>query len=372
MNRLAWAASERDADMRYATRFLAPDPFLWFVARGKRVIVVNELEFDRARREARADVILGFSEVAAPLRKKLGRAPRAAELCAAVLKRHGVRSALVSPDFPLGMARALARLGVRVAPRDGGLFPEREIKTAAEVRQVRAALRVASALVGRAADLIRRARPRKGRRLWLGGAPLTSERVQAEVRREAARCGYEAPHPIVAGGVQGCDPHERGHGPLRAGELIVLDIFPRDLASGYHGDMTRTVVRGRASEAQRKLHDAVRRAQSLAFGLIRAGADGMKIHARVQDFFETLGYRTGVANGRHEGFFHGTGHGLGLEVHEAPRISRVSCRLRAGHVVTVEPGLYYASVGGVRLEDVVLVRHSGAERLSRCPVPLEL
>ncbi len=372
MNRLAWAASERDADMRYATRFLAPDPFLWFEARGKRVIVVNELEFDRARREARADVILGFSEVAAPLRKKLGRAPRAAELCAAVLKRHGVRSALVSPDFPLGMARALARLGVRVAPRDGGLFPEREIKTADEVRALRAASRVAAELVERAADLIRRSRPLRDGRLRLGGAPLTSERVQAEVRREAARRGFECPHPIVAGGIQGCDPHERGAGPLRANELIILDIFPRDLASGYHGDLTRTVVKGRASEAQRRLHDAVRRAHALAMGLVRAGADGGRIHARVHALFGSLGYRTGAAGGRYEGFFHGTGHGLGLEVHEAPRISRVPQKLRAGHVVTVEPGLYYAAVGGVRIEDVVLVRRGGAERLSRCAVPLEI
>jgi Xaa-Pro aminopeptidase len=372
MNRLAWAASERDADMLYATRFLAPDPFLWFEARGKRVVVVSELEVDRARREAPADEVIGFPEVAGRLRKRLGRAPRSSEICAAVLKRHGVRRAFVGTGFPFGMARALAKLGVRVEPREGGLFPEREIKTAAEVREVRAGLRVAADLVKRAADLIHRARPRRGGRLWLGGAPLTSERVQGEVRMEAARRGYESPHPIVAGGAQACDPHERGRGPLRANDLIILDIFPRSLASGYHGDLTRTVVKGRASEAQRKLHDAVKRGQALALGLVRAGADGGRIHARVQAFFDSLGYATGVKGGRHEGFFHGTGHGLGLEVHEAPRISRVPQRLRAGHVVTVEPGLYYAAIGGVRIEDVVLVRKGGAEHLSRCSVPLEI
>lgn len=372
MNRLIYAASERDADMLYATRFLAPDPFLWFETKGRRRIVVSELEVDRARRAACADEILGFPEIIAPLRKKLGRAPRAAEICAAALKRHGMRRAAVGPDFPLGMARALARLGIRVDPREGGLFPEREIKTAAEVREMRAALRVTAALVERAADLIHRARPCKGGRLWLGGSPLTSERVQAEVRMEAARRGFESPHPIVAGGIQGCDPHEQGHGPLRANELIILDIFPRSLASGYHGDLTRTVVRGRASDAQRKLYDAVKRGHALAMGLIRAGADGMRIHARVQALFESRGYPTGVKGGHHEGFFHGTGHGLGLEVHEAPRISRVPQKLRAGHVVTVEPGLYYAAIGGVRIEDVCLVRKGGAERLSRCSVPLEI
>ncbi len=372
MNRLVYAASERDADMLYATRFLAPDPFLWFEVKGRRRMVVSELEYDRARREARADEVIGFPEMVGPLRKRLGRAPRMAEICAAALKCHGVRRAAVGPDFPLGMAQALGRLGIRVEPCAEGLFPEREIKTAAEVREMRAALRVAAALVERAADLIHRARPRKGGGLWLGGAPLTSERVQAEVRMEAARRGFESPHPIVAGGIQGCDPHERGHGPLRANQLIILDIFPRNLATGYHGDLTRTVVRGRASEAQRKLYDTVKRGQSLAMGLIRAGADAMRIHGRVQALFDSQGYPTGVKGGRHEGFFHGTGHGLGLEVHEAPRISHVPQKLRAGHVVTVEPGLYYAAVGGVRIEDVCLIQKGGAEWLSRCPVPLEI
>lgn len=372
MNRLVYAASERDADMLYATRFLAPDPFLWFEAKGRRRIVVSELEYDRARREARADEVIGFPEIVGSLRKRLGRAPRMAEICAAALKRHGVRRAAVGPDFPLGMAQALGRLGIRVVPCEGGLFPEREIKTVAEVRQMRASLRVASALVELAADLIHRSRPRKDGRLWLGGIPLTSERVQGEVRMEAARRGFESPHPIVAGGIQGCDPHERGHGPLRANQLIILDIFPRNLATGYHGDLTRTVVRGRASEAQRRLYDAVKRGHALAMGLIRAGADGMRIHGKVQALFDSWGYPTGVKGGRHEGFFHGTGHGLGLEVHEAPRISRVPQRLRAGHVVTVEPGLYYAAIGGVRIEDVVLVCKGGAERLSRCSVPLEI
>jgi Xaa-Pro aminopeptidase len=147
-------------------------------------------------------------------------------------------------------------------------------------------------------------------------------------------------------------------------------VFPRDAKTGYFGDLTRTVVRGRASDSQRKLWETVKAGQALALRQIRAGADGAAIHKAIQDLFAKRGFPTEMRKGRRVGFFHGTGHGLGLEIHEYPRLQKVT--LQAGEVVTVEPGLYYPGLGGVRIEDVVAVTKTGHEMLSRFPKQLEI
>jgi len=171
---------------------------------------------------------------------------------------------------------------------------------------------------------------------------------------------------IAAGGDQACDPHNRGSGPLRANELIVVDVFPRVAATGYYGDMTRTFLRGRASDAQRALVAAVRAAQLVARRAIRAGVIGRTIHQKVVDVFHQRGFETKHGKNGSVGFFHGTGHGLGLAVHELPRISgNVNTTLRHRSVVTVEPGLYYPGIGGCRIEDVVQVTSAQPKLLSR-------
>ncbi|MBV9463352.1 MAG: aminopeptidase P family protein, partial [Verrucomicrobiae bacterium] len=196
---------------------------------------------------------------------------------------------------------------------------------------------------------------------------------RAEVQILALRLGAVAENPILAGGVQACDPHHRGSGPLKPGELIIVDLFPQLSETRYWGDMTRTYLKGRASAAQRRLFDTVAKAQKLAMKEIQAGRPGKAVHQRVHRYFTEQGYQTGELNGRRQGFFHGTGHGLGLEIHEAPNLGESgTSKLEKGNVVTVEPGLYYPSIGGVRIEDVVAVTASGCRKLSRFPVELEL
>ena len=241
-------------------------------------------------------------------------------------------------------------------PRPGNFFPERENKSAAEVKKISAALLMAEIGMAEAMQVLQPAKIAKGRRLMYHDVPLTSEKLRAVIDTAILQAGGLASHTIVAGGRQGCDPHEPGYGPLRAHEPIILDIFPRSQKTGYFGDITRTVVRGRASEAVRKLYDTVLQGQKLAFQKMRPGVPTAQVHRAVQEFFEREGYRTGRHNGRMQGFFHGTGHGLGLEIHEAPRVGPNSAgTVEAGQVVTVEPGLYYPELGGVRLEDVALV-----------------
>jgi Xaa-Pro aminopeptidase len=368
--RLIVATSETDADLLYATRFFAPDPFIFLQQKGKRTLVLSDLEIDRARRTAKADEFVQFSDLEREVQGKSKKSPAYEKVLAHFLRQRGVRSAMVPASFPLGYARVLTAARIQLRTSDGLFWPERAAKTNQELELLIRASRMTEAGLARAMEVLKRSRPGPGNRLRWAGKVLTSEILRAEIDSAVLRAGGQPAGTIVAGGDQACDPHERGSGPLLANSLIILDIFPRDAKSGYFGDLTRTVVRGRASEAQRKLWDTVRAGQALALRRIKAGVDGMEVHQAIQALFVKRGYMTGVRKGRRVGFFHGTGHGLGLEIHEYPRLQKV--KLREREVVTVEPGLYYPGLGGARLEDVVVVTKSGCKMLSRFPKRLEI
>jgi len=366
--RLIIAASEHCPDMLYATRFFAPDPFLFLEKNGKRMIVLNDLEIDRGRTQAQVDEVVSHSDIAKRLPKSA--LSTSMEVAIRFLKEQKVRTARVPASFPLGLAGEIAKAGIRLVPQTGLFWKEREFKDDVELKRMRRALAITEAGLARAMEVLRAAEIGPGSRLLWAGRALTSEILRAEIDSAVLRAGGQPANTIVAGGNQACDPHERGTGPLRARSLIILDIFPRDARTGYFGDMTRTVVRGRASEAQRRLWETVREAQTRAIKAMKPGADGGKIHDAVKDFFTGRGYPTGLRHGRQTGFFHGTGHGLGLEIHEEPRFSRTV--FKSGQVITVEPGLYYPGLGGVRIEDVVTVTETGVRMLSRFPKELEL
>ena len=210
-----------------------------------------------------------------------------------------------------------------------------------------------------------------GTLLW-NGETLTAETLRSEIDIAIARRGGCAAGTIAAPGRQGADPHCVGFGPIRAGEPIVLDVFPRSRDTGYYGDLTRTLAKGAVPEEVRRAFATVQEAQQLAFGAIRAGVPGRDPHLAVARLFEERGYETSTATPAH-GFFHGLGHSIGLDIHESPSLSPRNARpLEAGNVVTVEPGLYYPEWGGIRIEDDVLVTEDGCERLSSFPVFLEL
>ena len=285
------------------------------------------------------------------------------------LRKRGVRSAVVPANFPLGYARELAANKIRLQPTNGLFWPEREAKNAEELRLMRRALAITEKGMARAMEVLRASKP-KGRKLFWSGKPLTSELLRAEIDTAILRAGGLPANTIVAGGDQACDPHERGRGPLFANSLIILDIFPRDAASGYFGDMTRTVVRGRASDKQRDLWETVRAGQEMALKKMKPGVDGLTLHNAIKKLFADRGYPTEVRKGRQVGFFHGTGHGLGLEIHEYPRFQKTV--FKKGQVLTVEPGLYYPGLGGVRLEDVAVLTDKGIRLLSRFEKRLEI
>lgn len=372
-NLLMVADSEHDANMLYAVGMFVPDPFAYLRIRGRDYIVMSDLEIDRARRESPHCRVLSLSTYQEQLRERGVKHPGLAQVIRLILRERRVRRVIVPHNFPLGLANELQRGGISVKPRRGGFFPERELKSPAEVKKISAALVMAEVGMSEAIQLLRGSKIARDRRLIHHGIPLTSEKLRSVIDTAILQASGLAANTIVAGGKQGCDPHERGFGPLRANEPIIIDIFPRSQKTGYFGDITRTVVRGRANEAVRRLYDTVHRGQQIAFKQIRAGVKTRKVHEAVKEFFDQQGYRTGLRNGRMEGFFHGTGHGLGLEIHEAPRMGSTSIGvLKSGQVVTVEPGLYYPELGGVRLEDVAFVTAVGSRNLTQFEKVLEL
>jgi len=364
------AASETDPDMLYATKFFAPDPFIFLQKNGKRTLILSDLEIDRGRKQAKADEFVMFSQLEREVQGKSKKAPPYEKVLAHFLRKRGIRSAIVPSNFALGYAQELMANKIRVRATNGLFWPEREAKSEKEIEMIGRALRITETGLKRAIEVLKASKPGAGKRLRWSGKTLTSEMLRAEIDSTILRAGGIPTGTIVAGSDQACDPHERGFGPLYANSLIVLDVFPRDAKTGYFGDMTRTVLRGRASDAQRKLWETVKAGQTLALKKIKAGVDGMAIHKAIQKFFAERGFPTEVRKGRRVGFFHGTGHGLGLDIHEHPRLQKVT--LKARQVLTVEPGLYYPGLGGARQEDVVIVTKTGCKILSRFPKRLEI
>jgi Xaa-Pro aminopeptidase len=356
------AASEQQKDLLYATGFSAPDPFPFFQIKHRKYVMASDLEIGRARSEANVTSVLSTSKVGKRLKKRTGKAAGLGDILIEALKEKGVTKARVPHDFPVYTADRMRRAGIKVRPVLPPFFPERVIKSEEEIEAVREAATLTGQAIELGIDVLRRSSIKRGR-LWLDGKMLTSESVRAVVDGALLTRGLQGQGTIVAGGEQACDPHNRGSGPLRAGWPVIFDVFPRSLKSGYHADISRTVIRGKPKKRQREMWEAVKEAQALGCDRLKDGVNAKEVHEAIQEIFKSRGFETGEANGKMHGFFHGTGHGLGLDVHEPPRVGGVDATMRAGMIVTVEPGLYYPGVGGIRIEDDVVIRKDGTENL---------
>ena len=365
------AATEGDANMLYATGFFVPDPFIFFEHRGRKYVVMSDLEIDRAKKQAEVHHVLSLSGYQGLLRKQGKDNPTTVDVMELIFREKGINSLLVPPNFPALLADGLRSRDFIVRVKEP-VFPEREKKRADEVKKIGDSLRVAELGLDAGIKALKRAKIGRDRYLYLNGHRLTSETLKTIVNTTIMGQGWVPSHTIIASGDQCCDPHHEGQGPVKAHTSIIFDIFPRSQKTGYFGDLSRTVVRGRAPERLREAFITVMAGQEVAFRMIRDGAEGQKIHQKILALFEQKGFPTGKVAGRMQGFFHGTGHGLGLDIHEPPRIAPNQATLRSGHVVTVEPGLYYLGMGGVRLEDVVLVTRNGNQNLTRYPKFLEI
>jgi Xaa-Pro aminopeptidase len=365
---LIYADTFRSPELRHEVPLGVPDPFLYAEKDGVKHLVVNSME---AVRLAEVDSYelhlweeLGIDELRSS-GKRIAEIRR--DLHLRGVKELGVRSAVVPETFPLWLADALRGEGVELTA-DGDFFDDRRrVKSEAELAGMKRAQRAAEAAMDIARELLRT-------RVSNGG--LTVEEVKSAMSRVFAEHGTSADDFIVAPGPQGAVGHDMGSGPIAPGVPVVIDIWPRDNEAFVYCDMTRTFVVGEVPDRVREWHRLCKEALDASVGLIRDGAQGRDLFDAACEIFEAAGeptVRTKEAGQTlADGFFHGLGHGVGLEVHEEPGLGLVAgSPLRAGDVVTVEPGLYRQGYGGVRLEDLVLVTSGGGENLTRYPYDLE-
>jgi len=366
------APSEGDANMLYAVGFFVPDPFIFLQHKKTKYAVMSDLEIDRAKKQAHVDRVLSLSLYQKKLRK-LGKSPATmADILDLLFRERSIRSLVVPANFSALLADQLRAKGYNLTIKRDPFWDERETKNNREVKQIAESLRIARLGLEAGIRMLKRTQRKRDGYLYLNGVRLTSEMLKTAVNTTIMAQGWLPSHTIISSGNQCVDPHHEGSGPIKANTSIIFDIFPRSQQNGYFGDLSRTVVRGRASDKLKEIYATVQAGQKIGFDNIRDGVNGKEVHQKILDLFEARGFHTGRINGRMQGFFHGTGHGLGLDIHEAPRIAPVDATLRTGHVVTVEPGLYYLGVGGVRLEDVVLVTPKGNRNLTDCPQFLEI
>lgn len=365
------ASSEKDADLYYATKFIAPDAFVFVQVREKKYILASDLEIDRAKKQARVHGVFSLSRLAAEYKQKHKKACSFTELVLYFLKKLKVKSILVPGNFPVHYYEPLKRSGLRIRYQKGVFFRERLTKDRAEITAITRALRATEKAAHEAIRTLKHSVIRKDK-LYFSGKILTSEILRTIIHQALLKEGCAGKHTIVSCGHHSIDPHDQGSGPIYAHQPVMMDIFPRSEKTLYYADFTRTVVRGKASPRLKKMYAAVKEGQDLAFKMIRHGMTGKKVHEAIQARFTQLGFRTGLKDGRMQGFFHSTGHGLGLEIHEPPRVGAGEDILKTGQVITVEPGLYYKGVGGVRLEDVVVVTKKGCKNLTKFPRQLEI
>lgn len=367
---LLYGDTQRNPTIFWRTGFLAPDPVVYFEHDGKGTLLVNSMELERARKEARVDV-RSYDEFDFTRSNREGGVRHAyTQMLTALLAEHGVERVRVDPDFPVRLARALEAADVEVIAEEPLFQTERRQKTPEQQEAVRRSQEAAQAGMTAARELLRDAEVRDGM-LYHDGEPLTSGVVIGAIEIELLRRGLAADGTIVAGGPGGADPHMSDTGHLAAGEPVIVDIFPQDKRSRYFGDMTRTFVAGEPSAEWLRMYDAVRAAHAAALKEVRAGVDGRDVHLAVCRTLFDAGFGTLVEGFQREGVAkmnHGTGHGVGIEIHEAPRVSDVSQELLEGDVITIEPGVYTPEIGGVRLEDTVTVTRDGYRNLTDYPM----
>ncbi|NEU56436.1 Xaa-Pro peptidase family protein [Halorussus sp. MSC15.2] len=367
-------ADSGDSDQLYLSGFDAPDAFVTLYTPEETALLVSGLEYGRAKSESRADEVARLADYDFPeLVSEHGRSEAKQRAVAAFLADRGVESVAAPERFPLGTADGLREQGVSVEVLDEDVVTQiRATKSDEEVEHVHEAQRANEAAMRAAEEMLADASV-EGGTLYYDGEVLTSERVKEEIEVTLLRHGCGLDETIVACGADAAGPHNRGSGPLEAGETIVIDIFPRNKATKYHGDMTRTFVVGEPSEEVRRRYDDTREAFEAALDALEPGVTGKAVHDAVCDVYEEKGYDTLRSDSAAEtGFIHSTGHGIGLDVHELPRVSPDGGELRPGHVVTIEPGLYDPEVGGIRIEDLVVVTEDGYENLTDYPIQLQV
>ncbi|MDQ3671129.1 MAG: Xaa-Pro peptidase family protein [Actinomycetota bacterium] len=377
MNVLIVGDTVRTPELRHEVPLGIPDPFVYAELDGRRVVAISAMEATRiaalgTELEVRPTEEFGADEIR---RSGVDVHTARTEQAVRIARGLGIGAATVPRNFPLGIADALREAGVELEV-DQKLFDDRRRrKSEHELAGIRRAQKAAEAGVAVARELLGRAQRSNGG-LRVDGETLTCELVKERIQTTFLAHGALAEEMIVAHGVQTAVGHDMGSGPIAANDVVLLDLFPIDLESACYADLTRTFVIGEVPAEILEWHGLCREALELAVAEIRPGVNGSAVHRLVSEFFAERGFPTLLTKAEGEvlmdGFYHGLGHGVGLEVHESPGMGMLGEDLVPGDVITIEPGLYRQGLGGVRVEDLLLVTDDGYERLTDCPYELEV
>jgi Xaa-Pro aminopeptidase len=354
-----------NSDIYYATRFLASDDFVYLQTEAGEILFISDMEKGRAEIESRVSTIktiqdFGYRE---KVKEKKDASIAYAACISELLLGEGVKKISVPYDFPTFYSDFLKGAGFSVVPMKSPFRKMRSLKREQEIEAIRFSQMAGEKAMKAAIALIRGAEERDGI-LYHEDQVLTGEKVNSVIDHTLLDFGCEAEETIVSCGKDTANPHGTTSGPLTANAPVILDIFPRSKKKRYLADMTRTVLYGEASEELKEMYKAVFTTQEKALEMVKPGVSSSEIHNAVCDLFEKLGYDT-YRNGSKAGFTHSTGHGVGLDIHELPSVGESGALLEAGNVITIEPGLYYPGIGGIRLEDMVLVTEDGCENLTQ-------
>ena len=362
--------SERDLNLLYWGNFFAPDPFFALKIDDKTIAFVSELEYGRCLQTSCFDEVFLFTEVRKDLKKLLPEKPYWLAFFQFLKEKYKIDQFVIPGDFP---AFIYAQITQEVPIQFDKTFFEtqRAIKTPSEITEIKKACKLTAQGIDFAKTILKQSKI-KDQFLYYEGHILTSEGLRSMLEAYCLSLGGYATDTIVCGGLEASNPHAKGKGALRANEFIVIDFFPRLQASHFYGDMTRTLLKGQANAEQEQLYRCVLECQQTLISKIRPGVYTNDLMHYALEFFEKAGYGLKPTKNTCEGFIHSLGHGLGLDLHEYPSVSHTPIKLQAGMVITIEPGLYFKEIGGVRIEDDILVTLDGCQVLSACDYTLNL
>lgn len=362
--------NSNNADVYYSTHFLAADPFTYIqTSKGNEILIVSSMELSRAKNESRVKNVQTMQEYGF-LEKMKERKDAEVAYCdclAEIFQKMTARHIMVPHDFPLFTAQTLKEMGFSIIPVKSPFKKLRTIKRQEEIEKITKTQAACEKAMEAAILQISGSEIKDGILYTTDDneeKALTSETIRATIEHTLLDHGCEAESTIVACGTGSSRPHWEGEGELVADQPIVIDIFPRSKRERYFADMTRTVLKGEASDELKAMYEAVHAAQEAAFAILKPGILYSDVHNAVCDEFEKRGYDT-LRSSSSVGFIHSTGHGVGLDIHELPAVSTQEVEVEKGHVVTIEPGLYYPEIGGIRIEDMVVITEDGFENLTK-------
>ncbi len=351
--------STHNKDMFYAVGVHIPDPFFYLETHEEKYIFLDKREIDAFKEKRSSDVKVAPLE---PLLREAETmqedASKAERLAFLIMEKcnPGKEEIKVPSYFPVSLADFLRKKGFSLVPISS-FFPDRAKKNEKEVEKIRESFRKTLLAFRKIEEILENSQI-EGEKIIFEEKPLTSEKLKEEAEKVLFFEDMENPEGmVISSGKHSAFPHHPGNGEIKPGKTIVCDIFPKSREHGYFADMTRTYVKGEPSEEVRETYDLVLKAQERALEVTRPGITGEEVHEEVCKVFRE--------SGQEKGFVHGTGHGLGLEVHEDPYLKPGAKKnLEPGNVFSVEPGLYYPEKRGIRIEDVVCVTRDGIENLT--------